>query len=259
MICEIQEEPKGQLYKELIKYAIKKSDVMMFAIRRDRYIYLANYKIIKKLSNILNVEIKDIETNYINYIEDRYDKLYRDYKFILGKEADSVAIWAKVENTTIKEEFKKQLILRIESEIEGRKQFLIQEKNTSELKERLKKYLVKEKHDSKWTVNEVFGKNEKENNQYIFDICFYKICPEVEKFLLESVDSLYAFDPPYLPEDIAFYKDGYCWFYTVTHEERCDMDIESIEECKYIENMGIKLEKYETNEKDKDLFEEYEI
>lgn len=24
MICEIQEEPKGQLYKELIKYAIKK-------------------------------------------------------------------------------------------------------------------------------------------------------------------------------------------------------------------------------------------
>lgn len=227
----------------------------MFVIRRDRYI--TSYKVIRKVSSILNVEIKDIETNYMNYIEDRYDELYNNYKFILGKEAESVAVWARIEKTTIKEELKKQLILRIESEIEGRKNFFIQEKYTNEIKEKLKKYLVKEKHDSKWTVNEVSKENKKENNQYIFDICFYRICLEVEKFLLESVDSLYAFDPPYLPEDIAFYKDGYCWFYTVTHEERCEMDIENIEECNYIENMGIKIEKYEINEKLKDLFEEY--
>ena len=118
----------------------------MFVIRRDRYI--TSYKVIRKVSSILNVEIKDIETNYMNYIEDRYDELYNNYKFILGKEAESVAVWARIEKTTIKEELKKQLILRIESEIEGRKNFFIQEKYTNEIKEKLKKYLVKEKHDS---------------------------------------------------------------------------------------------------------------
>ena len=44
MNCEIIEEPIGKQYKKLMKYAIKKSDVMMFVIRRDRYIKIANYK-----------------------------------------------------------------------------------------------------------------------------------------------------------------------------------------------------------------------
>lgn len=38
MSCEIIEEPKGDCYKKLIKYAINKSDTLMFTIRRDRYI-----------------------------------------------------------------------------------------------------------------------------------------------------------------------------------------------------------------------------
>ena len=259
MICEIQEEPRGECYKELIKYALQKSDVMMFVVRRDRYINNMNYEIIKRISKILNIEIKDLEENYIHYIEDKYEELHKNYKFILGETAESVNTWAKINNTTISEELKKQLILRIESEIKGKKQFLIQEKYITELKEKLKRYLVKEKHDSKWTVNKVWAKNKKENNQYLFDICFYKVCPEIEKFLLESAKSLYAFNPPYLPEDIAFYKNGYCWFYTVTHEERCDMYIESIEECNCIENMGIKIERYNISEKDKELFEEYKL
>lgn len=259
MICEIIEEPTGKQYKELIKYAINKSDIMMFTIRRDRYIERANYEIIKRISKILNVKIEDVETNYMNYIENQYEKLYKNYKLIFSEELDIINDLIKLRKIKKKKLIKERLILWIESEIEGKKNFLIQKKYTEELKERLKEYLVKEKHDSKWTVNEVCEKKEKENNQYVFDICFYKVCPEIEKFLLESVDSLYAFNPPYLPEDIAFYKDGYCWFYTVTHEERCDMYIESIEECNYIENMGIKIEKYEITEKDRDLFEEYEI
>ena len=71
MNCEIIEEPIGKQYKKLMKYAIKKSDVMMFVIRRDRYIKIANYKIIKRVSNVLNVRIEDIETNYMSYIENQ--------------------------------------------------------------------------------------------------------------------------------------------------------------------------------------------
>lgn len=257
MNCEIIEEPIGKQYKKLMKYAIKKSDVMMFVIRRDRYIKIANYKIIKRVSNVLNVRIEDIETNYMNYIKNQYEKLYENYKYIFSEELDIIDELSKLRKMKKKELIKERLILWIKTEIEGKEEFLIQDKYMQELKERLKKYLVKEKHDSKWTVNEVITKREKEDNQYLFDICFYKICPEVENFLLESVNSLYDFNPPYLPEDIAFYKDNYCWFYTVTHEKRCEMDIENIEECNYIENMGIKIEKYEIDEKDKDLFEKF--
>ncbi len=257
MNCEIIEEPIGKQYKKLMKYAIKKSDVMMFVIRRDRYIKIANYKIIKRVSDILNVKVEDIETNYMSYIENQYEKLYENYKFIFREELGVINELSRLRKIKKRELIKERLILWIEAEIEGKKEFLIQDEYMKKLKERLRKYLVKERHDSKWTVNEVITKRKKEDDQYLFDICFYKICPEVEKFLLESVNSLYAFNPPYLPEDIAFYKDSYCWFYTVTHEKRCEMDIENIEEYNYIENMGIKIEKYEIDEKDKDLFEKF--
>ena len=257
MICEIIEEPKGDCYKKLVKYAINKSDTLMFTIRRDRYIYSANYKVIKIISHILNLEIKELEINYMYYIENRFEELYKNFRIIFSEEIEELEILCKLRKIKMRELIKERLILSIEAEIEGRKDYLIQDKHTKKIKGELKKHLVKEKHDSKWTVNKVCIKNEKENNQYLFDICFYKICPEIERFLLESVNSLYGFNPPYLPEDIAFYKDGYCWFYTVTHEERAEMNLESIEECNDIENIGIKIEKCETSEKYNDLYEEY--
>ena len=229
MICEIVEEPIGKQYKKLIKYAINKSDIMMLVIRRDRYIKIANYKIIKRVSDILNVKVEDIETNYMSYIENQYEKLYENYKFIFREELGVINELSRLRKIKKRELIKERLILWIEAEIEGKKEFLIQDEYMKKLKERLRKYLVKERHDSKWTVNEVITKRKKEDDQYLFDICFYKICPEVENFLLESVNSLYDFNPPYLPEDIAFYKDNYCWFYTVTHEKRCEMDVENIE------------------------------
>lgn len=161
MICEIVEEPIGKQYKKLIKYAINKSDIMMLVIRRDRYIKIANYKIIKRVSDILNVKVEDIETNYMSYIENQYEKLYENYKYIFSEELYIIDELSKLRKMKKKELIKERLILWIKTEIEGKEEFLIQDKYMQELKERLKKYLVKEKHDSKWTVNEVITKREK--------------------------------------------------------------------------------------------------
>lgn len=218
MIYEIINEPKGKKYKELIKFAVKKSDVLMFVIRRDRY-KGANYDVINKISKILNVETKDIEDNYKDYIKNRYEELYNNYRTILEHEIKLIPICAEIDKKEISEEVKKRMLLNIEAEIESRKKAIIQEK-------------------------------------YMFDICFYKICPEVEKFLLER-NSLYAFEPPYLPEDIAFYNDGYCWFYTISHEEIGTMDIENKEDREYIKKIGVETQEYEINEKDERLFEKF--
>lgn len=249
IFCEIKKEPKEKKYEKLIKYAIEKSDVMMFVVRRDRYINLIKYETIKKVSKIINKEVEDIEKNYKKYIKENFEKLYKNYKYILGEASKTIAIFAEIDKKTIEEEFKKQLISNIKVEIEGKKEFIIQEKNINELKEKLSRYLIKETHDSKWTVQEVMKRNKKENNKYLFDVCFYRTCPEIEKFLLESAKSLYSFKPPYFPEDIAFYKDEYCWFYTITHEKTSGMYIDSEEDCKRIENMGIKIKKYKINKK----------
>lgn len=138
MNCEIIEEPIGKQYKKLMKYAIKKSDVMMFVIRRDRYIKIANYKIIKRVSNVLNVRIEDIETNYMNYIENQYEKLYENYKYIFSEELDIIDELSKLRKMKKKELIKERLILWIKTEIEGKEEFLIQDKYMQELKERLK-------------------------------------------------------------------------------------------------------------------------
>lgn len=255
MIYEIINEPKGKEYKELIKFAVKKSDVLMFVIRRDRY-KGANYDVINKISKILNVETKDVEDNYKDYIKNRYEELYNNYRTILEHEIKLIPICAEIDKKEISEEVKKRMLLNIEAEIESRKKAIIQEKYMKELKEKFKKYLVKEKHDNSWTMTKVDIKEKDEKGKYMFDICFYKICPEVEKFLLER-NSLYAFEPPYLPEDIAFYKDGYCWFYTISHEKIGTMDIENKEDREYIKKIGIETQEYEINEKDERLFKKF--
>lgn len=50
------------------------------------------------------------------------------------------------------------------------------------------------------------------------DISVYRACNEMKRYLLEP-NRLFNWKYPYFPEDISFFKNGYCWFYTVSHEE----------------------------------------
>ena len=48
------------------------------------------------------------------------------------------------------------------------------------------------------------------------NILFYKFDEDLVDFLLKN-DNLYNWLNPDFPEDIAFFKDGYCWLYSVAH------------------------------------------
>ncbi len=46
---------------------------------------------------------------------------------------------------------------------------------------------------------------------------------------------------PNFPEDIAFFRNGYCWLYSVAHEEICDIYCENEEEYEYLKLIGIEF------------------
>lgn len=92
----------------------------------------------------------------------------------------------------------------------------------------------------------------------MFDIIFFKTEQEIKKYLLENKD-LYAWLNPNYPEDIAFFKDGYCWLYSVAHEEMCDIYCENNEEYEYLKSIGIEFldNKFISTSKDDLYYEEY--
>ena len=89
----------------------------------------------------------------------------------------------------------------------------------NELKQNMKKYtnicknyLLKLKHSSKRIYSRSLADDE------MFDVYFYKFSNTVKELLLEN-RSFYSWLHPNYPEDIAFFKNGYCWLWSIAHEE----------------------------------------
>lgn len=246
----INKEPKGKEYRNLIEYALSKSDAVMFVVRRDRYIYCKDYEIIKSISNILNVDINEFIKNYKIYIQKNYTILLKNIYKLIGNQIWMINHIHESENKSIEEATIEILIKNVEGDIESTKNYYIQKERITQLKNKLKEYKLKERHNPQWMGTEVFvsdeiKKNEyKYDNEYIFDICIYRKCDEIRKFLLESVDALYKFDPPNFPEDITFLKDGYAILHTITHEDDAEIYIKDKEEYDILTKIGIKLEAY---------------
>ena len=80
--------------------------------------------------------------------------------------------------------------------------------------------------------------NEEFNN--LFKVYFYKFSDALKKYLLSNCD-LYNWLNPKYPEDIAFFKNGICWLYSVSHEGICDIYVESEEEYNYLKNIGLEF------------------
>lgn len=241
------EEPKGQEYKNLIEYALGNSDVVMFVVRRDWYRYDLDYVLIKRISNLLKISTQDFIKDYKGYIHSNYsiirENIFSIFKDIIDKKEINLLIKIHMLSIYLKQS--------VETEIENKRNFEIQERSISKIKDDLKEDLIKEKHNPKWTGNEIFVDEEieknsyKYNNKYLFDICFYRKSNKLKNFLLKSANSLHEFLPPYLPEDISFFKNGYCWLETVTHEEIYTINIKNKEEYEKLISMGIKLNEYD--------------
>ena len=97
-------------------------------------------------------------------------------------------------------------------------------------------------------------------NEYMsIDICVYGICNEVKTCLLEP-KGLFNWKYPYFPDDLCFFKDGYCWFATVAHEGYACIYVENIKEIEILKDMGLKFEFVKCDDDKEDLFyEDYKL
>lgn len=246
-MLEIIEEPRKEIYRKLIKYLCRNNDVLMFINRTDGIARILVYFDI--ICHELKMNEQELIQEYrINGLENIFHKIrYNKEIFIIDD-------WIKEESDEqTKEqiiEIKKDMIKRIlDNYFINKEKYSFQKSNIDKIKETLKPYLLKERHNPEWCgsysrFNE--EKLPKYRDDYIYDICFYRISEEIESFLLKSANGLYKWDPPYLPQDICFWRNGYCNFKSITHEDIAYINLKNNKEYKYLMNMGIKLqEEYE--------------
>lgn len=68
----------------------------------------------------------------------------------------------------------------------------------------------------------------------------YKACDKTKEFLLRP-NCILDWSHPYFPEDIVFYKNGYCWFYTTIHEGDIFLCVDNEEEMIFWNSIGIEF------------------
>ncbi len=134
-------------------------------------------------------------------------------------------------------------------------------KNIKELQEKFKLSIYKIRHDNHWVYSAAYkgpGKYLPSEMKNQFNIMFYKLDNSIKEYLLTNKD-LYNWINPDYPEDISFFKNGYCWLYSVAHEEMCDIYCESNEEYEYLKSIGIEFfeKKFEPTPKKYLYYEDY--
>lgn len=94
----------------------------------------------------------------------------------------------------------------------------------------------------------------------LFEVFFLKTNQPVEEYILTN-KNLYQWLNPKYPEDISFFRNGYCWLYSVAHEEMCEIYCDSEEEYEYLKSIGIEFEndKFIPISKEELYYENYNI
>lgn len=115
-------------------------------------------------------------------------------------------------------------------------------KSMNEMEDKLKKSYIKSINRSNW-VFRIIGdssviKDSNFNQRY--KIYFYKFTEEVKDYLLSN-QNLYSWLNPKYPEDVSFFRNGWCLLSTITHEEMCDIEVETEEEYEYLKSIGIEF------------------
>lgn len=100
--------------------------------------------------------------------------------------------------------------------------------------------------------------NDPEGYEDFFEIFFIKTSDKLKKYLLSNND-LYNWLHTKYPEDVSFFKNGYCWLYSVAHEELCYIYCENKEEYEYLKSIGIEFvdTEYKETPQNELYYEEY--
>ncbi len=113
-------------------------------------------------------------------------------------------------------------------------------KNTvKDIQKQLQKYIIGSKKVLEWPLTKQLN-----DHKPICQLVTYKSSMETF-FILENVGCLWDWDYPYYPSDIAFYKNGFAWFESCSHERMNTLYVRKEDGYPLIsdmESIGIELE-----------------
>lgn len=84
-------------------------------------------------------------------------------------------------------------------------------KSIKHIQELLKPFKLRGERTAKWPGTETY------DDKHIYKLVFYSSNQECLSVLSE-VDNIFGWNYPIAPMDLCFYKDGYCWFSSISHE-----------------------------------------
>lgn len=235
MFLSLNEEPRGNTYKELMQYACDNNDTIMFvAINYDAG-RLEGEKEYKKFCKILKKTEQDMRENYNNrrFFNEAYLKLKEEQDMSWSQGINELYQEMKKEGAKIEDfETVKEHIIRttIESTIFSEVGRVIFQENLDKLKNILQEDLIKIEYQER-----------KMKYMNTCDKYFYKISDRVKEILLQQ-ESLYSMKFPNCLENITFFNGSYCWLETVSHEGICSIYPYDKDEINYLSNIGLKFD-----------------
>jgi len=147
------------------------------------------------------------------------------------------------------------------------KQIKLLDKTFSDLKKELKNNFIKSRNGSYWVHTKVGNKQlglthfkDPYNFDDLFKVEFYRIDSTTKKYLLTNKNMYNWLNPKY-PEDLSFFSKGYCWLYSVAHEEICYIYCENEIEYEYLKSIGIEFvdDKYIPTKREDLYYEKYGV
>lgn len=111
-------------------------------------------------------------------------------------------------------------------------------KSTRKIHDKLKKFKVCSKNTMKWPGTETF------DTQHFYKIVLYASNIECLDSISETED-IFNWNYPKFPMDLCFYRNGYCWFATSSHERMAVLYTDSMEEIKELGTLGVDINFYD--------------
>lgn len=278
---EISKNIKGIGYKKLIEYAIKNCDVVSFVYRLDQHKDITN-KFLEVLNND-NWSRKYIINNYSYKLIGKIFESYKDNNIIFDNISicykqmlDKITDYNHFKDFLSDKKYQNYLINKYK-----KYGFKISFDNIThkEYKEFIKYDYRLDSIDEK--INKIFYKNVVEKfidkyKQYIIDeekttfsydqekekitdIKYYiKITDELKDDILKR-KSIFDWCFPFNIEDIEFYKDGYCWLFSVAHEKMFNIYCKNEKEYEFLKSIGVnfKNKKFEPISKEEIIYKNY--
>ncbi len=238
----------GDAYKKLLDYAFSKCDTISIIKYCDQHSQ-ENNEIIKIILSKSQYTINDIVSKYSEkLIEEMYNHFIDD-------------------SVIVDDEYKKKFEKRIDENFDKEHAERFKKRNRQLCIWHALGFTVYNALSDRWSKqykNNIIIKKEKSISDIDYNLIPYtntyymKLDKHIKQEILNK-NSIYDWRFPTSLEDLCFYKNDYCWLYSVAHEEICDIFCENEEEYEYLKSIGIEFvdDKFVPSPKEQLIYEEY--